>query len=431
MARARAARRRGAPAPPAGGRRVARLTARRQRRARRWTAVTAVAVVALAVAATATLLQVGAPGPATAPRGGLEAVTVPTQHSLLLVRHDGDQRPATAVTLLAAGPGGVPAHVLFLPVGTLVDIPGVGLDRLGNAYQYGGTELLVASVENALGIAVDHAAAVDDAAFAGFLERAGPVQVEVPARLARHGEDGATDVRFQPGLQMLTGGRLAEYWSLRQDGEPELEVFPRRQRVLEAVLAAGARDPAVREALVQGAGQLGADAEDAWVGDLLGRLVDAQAAGTLRFVVLPVEPFGGAGPEGDGTYRLREAEARELVASTVAAGVRSGEADRSVRVQVLNGVGVPGLGAQVDRHLDEGFVTVLSGNVPAFGVGETVIVVYDESARSMEAARRVQELLGVGRIEASRQPQSVVDLTIVVGEDFVAARAGGGSPGGP
>jgi polyisoprenyl-teichoic acid--peptidoglycan teichoic acid transferase len=134
----------------------------------------------------------------------------------------------------------------------------------------------------------------------------------------------------------------------------------------------------------------------------------------------PVESFGGDGSPGDATYRLREADTRELVAAHLAGSMPLGADGDALRVQVLNGVGVPGVGQQVDRRLDRGaFRIVLSDNASSFDFDTTQIIIYDESERALEAARRVQELLGVGTIQVSRQPQSVIDLTIVVGADFV------------
>jgi hypothetical protein len=126
-------------------------------------------------------------------------------------------------------------------------------------------------------------------------------------------------------------------------------------------------------------------------------------------------------PPGDrkGVVEVRGVQLGDRVAGPAQPLLQGGEA---VRVQVLNGVGVPGVGQEVDRLLDRGaFRIVLSDNARSFDFDATQILVYDESERSLAAAQRVQELLGVGTIQVSRQPQSVIDLTIVVGSDFVEA----------
>lgn len=415
------------------GRRVERRVAQRRRQLRRRLGLGLAGLAVALVAGTVTALLVSLTAdPEPAPRGGVGDTVGPPQQTLLLVRHAEQGGPATSVTLLAAGVEETRGTVLFLPVGTLVDIPGVGLDRLGLAHQYGGVDLVHSAVEHLLGVRVDHVAAVTDAGLGAWLDRIGGLEVDVAARLVRRRQDGSADVRFEPGPQRLDGARIAELFGFRVRGEDELDGFPRQQRVLGALLAA-AGDEGARAALLEGgAPQLRTGAEPDWLDDLLTRLAAARAEGQVRFSVLPVEPFGGDGPDGGATYRLREADARELVETHLAGSVPIGGGPQAIRVQVLNGVGVPGIGQAVDERLERGtFRIVLSDNARSFDFETTQIVVYDETERSLGAARRVQELLGIGTITVSRQPQSVVDLTIVVGADFVEeGEAGQDDPDG-
>jgi hypothetical protein len=403
------------------GRRSARLAAGRRRRRNRRRSLLVICVVVIAAAAAAVTLSGLGPDRDAGP--GDEDVPLAREdgHTLLLVRHGEDGGTPHSATLLAAGAAGGPALVLFLPVGTLVDIPGVGTDRLGLAGQYGGAPLLQATVENLLGIAVDHVALVSDSGLGALLDRLGGLRVDVPGRLVEWRADGSAQVRFEPGAQFLDGARLAEYWGFRARGEEELATLARQQRVLDAMFAA-ALDPGVVEEVVgDGAPQLDTAAGAEWLTELVRRLADARDGGDLRFALLPVEPFGGEGPDGGATYRVRRSELDELVAGPLAASA-PGVGVLPVRVQVLNGVGVPGVGQQVDERLDRGqFRIVVTDNARNFDFLETQILVYDESQESLDAARRVREQLGVGSIQVSRQPQSVVDLTIVVGNDFFTA----------
>jgi hypothetical protein len=96
--------------------------------------------------------------------------------------------------------------------------------------------------------------------------------------------------------------------------------------------------------------------------------------------------------------------------------------DDDVRVQVLNGNGVPGIGEEVAARLQgEDFRVILSGNAQRLDYRKTLIVTYDESPQGQKQAERAQDLLGVGEVQVSAQGQGIVDLTIVVGKDFVRA----------
>lgn len=345
----------------------------------------------------------------------------PDQRTFLLVRAPQEPGAAKGVTLFAVGPQPDTGVVLFLPVGTLMDVPGHGLDRLGAAHQYGGAALVQATVENTLGITVDHAATVGDAGLAALLGRVGSVELEVPERLVRRDVDGSPSLRFAQGVQHLDGPRLVEYLSFRMSDQDELSSFPRRQQVWEAVLGAlaGEDGPERLEALTgDGAPQLDTTADAGWLTRLFADLAGASAAGSLTQAGLPVQPFGGAGPDGGGTYRIQDEAAQDLVAELLSASSTETESPgESLRVEVLNGVGTPGIGQAVHRRLNgQGFRIVRTDNAANFDFADTQILVYDESR--LPHARRLRDLLGVGTISVSRRPQSVVDVTLVVGADF-------------
>ena len=348
------------------------------------------------------------------------------QDTLLVVREGREDGPAQGATLLATVPSRGEGMVLFIPVGTLVDIPGFGLDRLGLAYQYGGMALVEASVENLLGIDIDHVASASSSSLSALLARTGGLELTLEERLVARADDGSAEVRFEAGQQFLDGERLVEYWTFRQRGESELDSFARQQRVWDQLLAA-AQDEEVVEALVaDGATPLDTSADVEFLTSMLETLSEAHAENRLQFDLLPVTPFGGEDATGGVTYRPTPAGVERLVAGPLAGSVPTGGGTEAIRLQVLNGVGTPGIGEEVDEALEgAGMRIVLTDNARSFDFDQTRILVYREDERSLEAARRVQERLGVGTIQISRQPQSVVDLTIVVGADFQPGQAPG------
>jgi hypothetical protein len=403
------------PAEPAG--RVARRAARRRRR-RRWLIAAALALAVLAAAGTARLLgDDGGTDDPTASRIG--AAQGPAQHTLLLVRAPDEPGAALGLTLLAAGPEAGTGAALFLPVGTLVDIPGYGLDRLGSSLQYGGGPLVEAAVENALAVHVDDTVVLTDAAFGAWLDPLGTVRIDVPGRLVGVGPEGESGVRFAAGPQSLDGRRLVEYLGFRRTGQDELATFSRQQQVWDGVLGviADAEDPRRLARRLARAPQLDPGVSDRRLAELLERLAEAREADGLRQSLLPVEPFGGAGPDGGTTYRLRQPEAQELVEELLRDSMEE-QGREPLRVEVLNGVGTPGVGQAVHRRLEGGsFRIVVTDNARSFDFADTRILVYDRAR--LADARRLRALLGVGTISVSRRPQSVVDLTVVVGADFL------------
>ena len=336
---------------------------------------------------------------------------------LLVVAERGG--PAVSVTLLAADANGT-ATVVFVAGNTLVEIPGFGRERLAAAHRLGGAALVEASLENALGIAIDHSVATSRKGLTAFLSGAAPLPVDVPHRLV----DDASVV-LPAGPQQLDADALVTLWTFRGDGEDDLDGFNRQQLVWRALLGA-LGDDAARERAV------GADAalprpdgteDDAFVRGLLGTLSDGAQGGHIGFELLPVSVFGAA--EDGPTYRLVDTEVADLVGTRFAASRPGADGGERLRLQVLNGVGTPGIGRAVDARLDgEPLEVVLTDNASNFDHRRTRILVYGEDPAVRAAAERVRDRLGIGTIELSRQPQSVVDLTIVVGADFDGGEGG-------
>ncbi len=413
-----------------GGRRSRRMADQRRaaRRRRRQARIRRTALALAGLCTLAGLLVIGSVllrgGDADAPEESPQAAAAPTatdQQTVLLVRTAERGGPATGLTLLADDPEGG-ASVLFLPSTTLVEIPGVGLDRLGQASQYGGVGLAVATVENALGVEVSAGIAIHDDALAEVLEAIGGAVIDVPGRLVDRPGDGTGTLAFESGEQQLNGIRLAQYWSFVARGETELNSFPRQQQVIEALVAA-LRDDDVAET-VQDAHLRGlADPPTAErVVAVMQALGAAEQDGDLGFNLLPVTPIGTTDGGAGSGYQMRAEEVRELVGRLMPSAIPEGGGAQALALQVLNGVGRPGIGQQVDQALEGlGFRLVLSDNARSFDVTETQIVIYDESPAMVAAAERVRQALGVGTILVSRQPQSVVDLTIVVGADFAGS----------
>ena len=153
---------------------------------------------------------------------------------------------------------------------------------------------------------------------------------------------------------------------------------------------------------------------------LIATVATAADENRLAIQLLPVEPFGSADETFGASYQIREDEVADLIQSQFAGSLPNSGSSGPVAIQILNGVGVPGIGQQVDGRLSGLDVRIVrTENARTFDFTETQILVYDEDPEVLAAARGVRDALGVGTILISRQPQSVVDLTVVVGADFL------------
>jgi len=108
------------------------------------------------------------------------------------------------------------------------------------------------------------------------------------------------------------------------------------------------------------------------------------------------------------------------LSGSVAEGVTPGARPR---LEIRNGNGVPESGERVAALLvPAGMNIVVTGNAPSFTYNSTRVVVYGDDAASLALARKIRDLLGVGDVEVGTRGQTIVDVTIVVGKDFVNRR---------
>ena len=337
---------------------------------------------------TAVVLVTGADGP------GGEA------HGIAVLAYDGEQHEGT---------------ILLVPPSVVADIPGYGTFPLAEAYAAGGGQLVEVSLANLLGLRFDAVATVTPAAWEELLTGTGGFEVDVRREVAGRTPDGEA-ARFVPGPQQLDGPALADYLTLEVEGESELDALPRVQRVLAGLLDHLAQEPGQLDRLLDDAAPpMDPEASDA-LRQVLEHLAAARADDEVTAVSLPVR---GLGTDGDEGFRLDEGRAATLAEGRLSAWLPDVDAADGRRVQILNGNGIPQIGQHVAGELSGGgYRVVLTGNADRFTYQQTRIILHAVDDAQLEIAQDVQERLGTGVIERSATPQSVVDITIVVGADI-------------
>jgi hypothetical protein len=264
--------------------------------------------------------------------------------------------------------------VLHVPPGTLVEVASLGLVPLREAAESGGADLLAHSLENLLGVRFDEVASVTTADLAALA-------------------DGTT-VPVEGGDEVVVDAETIDALLADVGDGTSLERIVRHQAFWTAYLGADLDSP------VDAAGELGPDAVQ-WV--------------------LPVETIAGLAGE-DELFRVVEDDVDELVAR-VFPDDAAGD-DERVRVRILNGAGAPGVAQDVQPLLIEaGGEMTLSGNADRFDYATTQVVYYDDADR--DAAEAIREAIGVGEVVKSVDPLDVVDVTVVVGTDFLATQPEG------
>ncbi len=140
--------------------------------------------------------------------------------------------------------------------------------------------------------------------------------------------------------------------------------------------------------------------------------VEKIKAKNIAILDLPVKPISF----GEATYFDPKKDELERIVKMFW-GFENKDKDTDERVIILNGSGTPGVARKAaDNLLGKGFKIIDVKNADRFDYKETQIIIYDE--KKMEIAKEVKERLGKGVIATTSMPQNIVDVLIVVGQDY-------------
>jgi LCP family protein required for cell wall assembly len=140
--------------------------------------------------------------------------------------HDGcEAGEYRADTLMLIRAGGGTFNKLSIPRDTFAEIPGYAPTKINAAYSFGGAALQIKTVEQFLGIQIDHLAIVDFTGFEKLIDAVGGVEVDVPHKLcadisggAGHGQGGVS-LRLHKGENTLDGEKALAYSRVREPVE--------------------------------------------------------------------------------------------------------------------------------------------------------------------------------------------------------------------
>ena len=145
---------------------------------------------------------------------------------------------ADTIVLVKADPRTKTASLLSIPRDTLVVIPGrPGDDKINHSYAFGRAPLLVETVEQFTGIAVDYYIGLNYLAVKDIVDLLGGVEFDVDRVIESRG------LRLEPGLQLLDGDAAFAVVSTRRDPMGDIARVMRQQRFIKAVVKEVAKRP--------------------------------------------------------------------------------------------------------------------------------------------------------------------------------------------
>jgi hypothetical protein len=292
---------------------------------------------------------------------------------------------------------------------------------MGDALATGGLPLLLVSAESFFGIEIDHYMELPRSGAETLFAELSALTVDVPSEVAVAEGKDTRRLLLSEGVQELDPFALSDLLYTVGDGSDDVELGARHLAFWDSLLNGSSGSPGQLRAAFRNA-STAADAAGNSGGaegsglDLVASL--ASLDGTdLTLAILPVRQVSVGDAE---LYATDVDEIAEFASSTLP-GVPV--ATDLARVQVLNGNGSPGIGEGIAQKLvGKGFRIELSGNADSFRYKTTKVITYDPSPAGQALATKARDLLGVGEVQVSGQGQGSVDLTIIVGKDFLRIR---------
>src|SRR4051794_1329812 len=152
--------------------------------------------------------------------------------------------PSRSDSILLMRLGGGRNATLSIPRDTVVDIPGHGRNKINAAYAFGGAPLAVQTIEQYLGIDVNHVIEVNFENFPQLIDALGGITYKggcVVSRINGGAKNGGTTLRLRPGEHEIDGDQALALARTRHNDcnprENDLTRARRQQKILNAIKA--------------------------------------------------------------------------------------------------------------------------------------------------------------------------------------------------
>ena len=129
--------------------------------------------------------------------------------------------------------------LISIPRDTRVRIRNRGYDKINAAYAYGGVSLAENTVENLIGVDIDHYFIVNTKNFSRIIDAIGGVDINVKDYMYYEDpwdDDGGLYIDFEPGLQHMDGKTAITYVRYR-DSEGDIGRIERQQDFMRACMS--------------------------------------------------------------------------------------------------------------------------------------------------------------------------------------------------
>lgn len=338
-----------------------------------------------------------------------------------------DNRPgesaARADTIIVAkiDPEQDKVWMLSIPRDTRVKIPGHGTDKINAATFYGGPALMVDTVEEFLGIPINHYMDLEFDGFIQVVDSLGGVWIDVDTEIddpkaSSHGSYKASHI--DEGYQLLDGDHALTFVRSRDFPDADFTRMRHQQAFFKALADQATKFDNVLKipGMVKDVAQyMSTDMTINEIIDVALALRDMGGSNVQTATVMGEWKSPYVWPDEDKKEFLVNAMNQGLPFDTTAT-VETAIDPASVTVAVRNGAGIEGCAtAAADILRASGYAVGEVGNANQFVYDETLVIYASDRAAAVQVASELPK----ARIVESRGMYSfTTDVLVVVGKDY-------------
>jgi LCP family protein required for cell wall assembly len=317
---------------------------------------------------------------------------------------------ADTIFVLSLSPKTKDTILFSIPRDTRVLIPDRGMDKINHAFAYGDIELLEETIETFMGIPIHYYGVIDFDGFQYIIDAIGGVNINVEKDMYYVDKAGSLKINLHSGEQVLDGQKALDYVRFRFDPLGDLGRIQRQQKLINAVIDKVmnfdimVKLPNIVSSLTEyiktnmNPNEIislarilkDIDRENIWVETIQG---EPQYIDRVSYLIVEQEKV--------------KTRVQYLIENK----------QRGLNVEVLNGAKIPGIARSVANKMTElGFNVVNIDNADSFDYQKTVLIIY---SREVKIDDYVSQYLGEIDIIRKEQPQSEVDMTIIIGKNML------------
>ena len=321
---------------------------------------------------------------------------------------------------------------LCIPVNTLMDIPGIGAELVGESVKVGGMDLLSLTLEKNLGMdmKIDYYILLD---VYNVVNKLGGIDLELDEEITVKNYDDGSTFKLEKGKNPVDGTKAVNFlkYFSGNDKEVPIENVTKQKLLFDAIISkiAGESDEKLSENLnlIKDFMDTDLSMEDRLKIFSTFSSIESDKKLSYALVVSSPTELEGMGivyiPDVSGLAEIfkKEGTAPEEVAAV----------EETVNLTILNGVGTPGLAVEVSELLksqvfESGkskYNILKAENADNFNYDTTEILVYSGQSYVVEAANDIKNILEVGNIIPREDEGANSDIIIVLGADYKAKAA--------